>query len=97
MPAPFGSVHDRQARADVELGALIGAKVAQRDALDAHRRSRIEADRHDEVDELAPSADSISPGRSGARQLDHDLLRVDALEPVAQELGVEADLERLAG
>ena len=31
-----------------------------------------------------------------AAQLDHDLLRLDALEPVAQELRIEADLKWFA-
>jgi hypothetical protein len=47
------SVHDRQSGADVELGALIRAKVAKRKALDTHCRSRVEPDRHDEVGEAA--------------------------------------------
>ena len=50
-----------------------------------------------EVEEAAvPSADSIRPGRSGLMSLSTRSLGVDALEPVAQELRVEADLERLA-
>ena len=38
---------------------------------------------------------SITPGAQRADQLQHQLLGLDALEPVLEELGVEADLEHL--
>ena len=43
-----------------------------------------------------PSAVSISPGRSGRDQLEQHVARLHGLQAVAQELRVEADLERLA-
>ena len=44
-----------------------------------------------------PSADSIRPGPQRADELEHEVAALDALEAVAQELRVEADLERFAG
>src|SRR5215208_8377073 len=53
---------------------------------------------HDEVPEagvLGPGLDQARPKR--ADQLEEQLLRLGALQPLPEELRVEADLERLAG
>ena len=43
-----------------------------------------------------PSAAWISPGRSGRDELEQHVARLHALQAVAQEVRVEADLQRLA-
>src|SRR4051812_43810702 len=53
-------------------------------------------DRHDQVLEVV----LLGTDQSGAERADQtevDLVRLDRLDPVAQELRVEADLQRLAG
>ena len=45
----------------------------------------------------SPAASSRTPGRSGLISFSVHVVADDRLEPVAEELGVEADLERLAG
>src|SRR3954462_2788304 len=56
----------------------------------------VQPDRHDEVDEaaLVPRLDQSRSQR--ADQLEDEILGLRALETVAEELRVEADLERLA-
>src|SRR4051794_4462054 len=60
--------------------------------------SDVQADGHDEVDEagsLVARLDQARPQR--ADQLQDQLLRLGALEALAGELRVEADLQRFAG
>ncbi len=52
-------------------------------------------DRHDQVHVVVGVAFEDG-GPQGADQLELDRLRVDGLETVAKELGVEADLHRVA-
>src|SRR5215831_9409017 len=60
-------------------------------------RSRIQADRHDQVDELPAVGGLDQPGSQGTDQLKQELLGLDAFQPVAKELRIEADLKRLPG
>jgi hypothetical protein len=57
--------------------------------------SAYEPDRHDQVEEVV-ALPVQEPRSQGADQLEADRLVRDRLEPVAEELGVEADLQRLA-
>src|SRR5215212_8906577 len=61
-------------------------------------RLHVQPDRHDEVAEdgaLVARLDQARPQR--ADQLQGQLLRLGALEPLTEELRVEADLELLTG
>jgi hypothetical protein len=60
-------------------------------------RIDVEPDRHDEVQEAAPVSRLDEAGTQRADELQHQVGALRALEPVAQELRVEADLERFAG
>src|SRR3984957_21254835 len=61
-------------------------------AIDSH----VEAYGHDQVGEVTGVWGFEQARAQGADQLQDQLLGVDALEPIAQELRVEANLERLA-
>src|SRR3954454_24075605 len=58
--------------------------------------SDVQADRHDQVQEAAAVAGLQQPWAQRADELQDDVAGVDRLEAVAQEVGVEADLELLA-
>src|SRR3954464_6118107 len=60
------------------------------------RSLHVQADRHDEVDEAARLTGLDQARAERADQLEDQVVRLCALETVAQELRVEADLERLA-
>src|SRR3954447_20489243 len=59
-------------------------------------RLDVEANRHHEVDEAAGIARLDEARAQRADQLEDEVVGLRALETVAQELGVESDLERLA-
>src|SRR5207302_2885329 len=91
------SMHDREELAEARLGAGIGAKVAQLHLQHAHRmRSHVQPDRHDQVHELAAVRRFNQAGPQRTDELENELLRLNALKAVAQEFGIEADLELLA-
>src|SRR6185437_7511857 len=58
--------------------------------------SHVEADGHYEIHEVAGAGRFDQTGAQWADQLEDQLVGLDALEAIAQELGVEADLEWLA-
>src|SRR5215210_4170571 len=58
--------------------------------------SHVQANGHDEVEEAALFAGLDQPGPERADQLEHELVGLRALEAIAEELGVEPDLELLA-
>ena len=60
------------------------------------RSSHVEANRHDQVYEVARIRRFDQARAQRTDQLQYELVRFDALKPVAQELRVEADLKRLA-
>ena len=97
LPTPFGPTASTRPGRRLELEPLVRPEVRERELsttrLDG---SAGQADRHDEVREVVALAlDHGRPQR--ADQLEAHVVAVDRLEPVAQEVGVEADLERLAG
>ncbi len=57
----------------------------------------VQADRHDQVEEAALVGALDQAGPQGADELEDQVVRPNAVQAVAQELRVEADLERLAG
>src|SRR5580704_6526284 len=59
-------------------------------------RSHVEANGHDEVYEVAGVWGFDQTRTQWADELEDELIGVDALEAVAEELWVEADLERLS-
>src|SRR3954468_16290545 len=59
-------------------------------------RSDVQPDRHHQVDEATVVAGLDQAGTKGADELEDQVVGLGALEPLAQELGVEADLDRLA-
>src|SRR5437899_12916290 len=58
--------------------------------------SHVQSDGHDQVDEVARVRGFDQAWAQRADELENQLLGLDALESVAEELRVEADLERLA-
>src|SRR5215204_2363837 len=61
-------------------------------------RLHVEPDWHDQVPEAGVLVTGLDQaGSQRADQLQQQLLRLGALQALAEELGIEADLERLAG
>src|SRR3954469_24534400 len=60
------------------------------------RTSHVETDRHHQIAEVFV-VDRLQQARPQRRdQPQHDLIALDAFDPLAEEVGVEADLQRLA-
>ena len=93
LPGAVRPGHEHEARLEVELEPRVGAEVPERDPRDDQPARRIGMIRYLKS---SPAA-WIRPGRSGLISFSGDLVLAHRLEPVAEELGVEADLERLAG
>ena len=98
LPAPFGPVITVRPSPELHLGAVVAAKVTHRQAHDLHRRTRQTLSLIGMIRyrKRLSSPASISPGRSGLISFSSDVALLDRLQPGAQELGVETDLERLA-
>ncbi len=85
--------HEHEARFEGEVERRVGAKVAERDPGDDQPARRIGMIRYLKSSPAAWSR----PGRSGLISFSVISSSTHRLEPVAEELRVEADLERLAG
>ena len=95
FPAPFSPVDEHDPGREREIERRVRAEVPERDVADdqAAAGSAREPDRHDQVGVVLGLA--LQNRRAErADQLDPDRRRVDRLEAVAEELRVEADLER---
>ena len=98
LAGSVGSVDDAQGAAEGGLRARVAAKVAHLHGQDTrpprrHTFRRIGMIRYTK----SPVVGGFDhAGAQRADQLQHQLLGLDALEPVLEELGVEADLEHLA-
>ena len=90
--------HDREhLAAQRAVEPVVAAEVRGPDVLDAHRGRGLgrQADRHDQVPVVVGAARQ-QPRPQRRDQLQHDRVARDALDALAQERRVEADLERLA-